>query len=281
MQRKTLIRLVLLVVAGISIAVLVRQMSILDRFMVYFPERDLVITPSDAGLEFEDVFLTTSDGVQIHAWHVPGRSRTTLLWLHGNAGNISHRVDNIAVLNQLTGLGVLILDYRGYGLSDGSPSEQGLYMDAEAAFAYLVSDLGLDPKQDIVLFGRSLGVGVAAEIATRHAVRCVVLESGFTSTIDMARATRSAWLAYALMPLVSARYDTLSKIGKIKSPVMIVHGDQDDIVPFEMAERLFEAAREPKRFHAVTGAMHNDVYARGGSAYFQALKDFIADPTSK
>ena len=281
MQRKTLLRIALVVASGVVIGVVARQMSILDRFMVYFPEREIHITPSEVGLEYSDVFLTTSDGLRIHAWYVPGESNTTLLWLHGNAGNISHRVDNIAVLNSLTGIGVLIVDYRGYGLSEGSPSESGLYLDAEAAFAYLVSDLGLDSKQDIVLFGRSLGVGVAAEIATRHAVRCVILESGFTSTIDMARATRSAWLAYALMPLVSARYDTLSKIRKIKSPVMVVHGDQDDIVPFEMAERLFEAAREPKRFYAVTGAMHNDVYARGGSAYFQALKDFIADPTAE
>ena len=279
MQRKTLTRLVLLAVAGIAIAVLVRQMSILDRFMVYFPQRELVATPSDVGLEFDDVYLTTSDGVKIHAWHVPGRSRTTLLWLHGNAGNISHRVDNIAVLNRLTGLGVLIVDYRGYGLSDGSPSESGLYSDAEAAFAHLVSELGLDPKQDIVLFGRSLGVGVASEMATRHAVRCVILESGFTSIIGMAKATHPGWLVYALMPLISARYDTLSKMPMIESPVMVVHGDQDDIVPFEMAEQLFGAASEPKRFHTVTGAMHNDVYARGGSTYFQALRDFISDPT--
>ena len=279
MRRKTLLRIAMLVAVGAVIGVVLHQMSILDRFMVYFPSRQLHTTPAEVGLEYSDVYLTTEDGIRIHSWHVPGKSNTTLLWLHGNAGNISHRVNNIAALNRLTGLGVLIVDYRGYGLSEGSPSEPGLYADAEAGFDYLESELGLDPVEDIVLFGRSLGVGVAAETATRHAVRCVILESGFTSTIDMARATRPEWLVRALMPFVGARYDTLSKIGNIKSPVMIVHGDRDDIVPFHMAEQLFEAARDPKRFHAVRGAMHNDVYKRGGAAYFNALSEFIADPT--
>ena len=279
MRRKTLLRIAMLVAAGAVIGVVLRQMSILDRFMVYFPERHLYTTPTEVGLEYSDVYLTAADGVRVHAWHVPGESDRTLLWLHGNAGNISHRVDNIAVLSRLTGLGVLIVDYRGYGLSDGHPSEEGLYLDAEAAFEYLSTEIGLDSKQDIVLFGRSLGVGVAAEVAARHAVRCVILESGFTSTTDMARATRPAWLVYALMPLISARFDTLSKIGNMTSPVMIIHGDRDDIVPFYMAEQLFEAAREPKRFHAVKGAMHNDVYEHGGPAYFNALREFIEDPT--
>ena len=279
MQRKTLLRLVLFVVAGVVIGVVVRQMEILDKSLIYFPERELLVTPADVGLEYSDVYLTTADGLRIHAWHVPGESDTTLLWMHGNAGNISHRVDNIAVLNSQTGLGVLIVDYRGYGLSDGSPSEKGLYLDAEAAFDHLVTERGLDSAQDIVLFGRSLGVGVASEMATRHAVRCVILESGFTSIIGMARATRPDWLAYVLMPLIRARYDTLSKMARIQSPVMIVHGDRDEIVPFQMAEQLFEAASEPKRFHAIRGATHNDVYERGGAAYFRALREFVSNPT--
>ena len=278
MQSKTLLRIALIVVAGVLVGVLVRQMTILDRFMVYFPERAISETPADVGLEYRDVYLTTSDGVRVHAWHVPGESKKTLLWLHGNAGNISHRVDNIAVLNRLTGLSVLILDYRGYGLSEGNPTENGLYSDAEAAYEYLMSELGLNPAEDIVLFGRSLGVGVAAEMATRHAVRCVILESGFTSVFGMASATRPSWMAALLLPLISARYDTLSKIGLIKSPVLVVHGEQDEIVPFTMAIELYEAANESKRLHAVPGAMHNDVYERGGTAYFQVLKDFISNP---
>ena len=280
MQPKILLRLALIVAAGAALGVLLRQMSILDRFMVYFPDRAITATPAEVGLDYSDVYLTTGDGVRIHGWHVPGESRTTLLWLHGNAGNISNRVDNIAVLNRLTGLSVLIVDYRGYGLSEGSPSENGLYLDAEAAFQYLTMEIGLDPVEDIVLFGRSLGVGVAAEMATRHAVRCVILESGFTSVMGMARATYPALLVHALTPLIDARYDTLSKISLLNSPVMVVHGEQDDIVPFAMARELFEAASEPRRLHAVPGASHNNVYERGGAAYFETLNAFIAEPAS-
>ena len=246
--------------------------------MVYFPDRELSSTPSEVGLDYEDVYLTTSDGVRIHAWHIPGRSDTTLLWLHGNAGNISNRVDNIAVLHRRTGLGVLIVDYRGYGLSEGRPSESGLYSDAEAAFEYLVTDLRLDPREDIVLFGRSLGAGVAAELAARHAVRCVILESGFTSVRAMAKAVYPSWMVSLTTPLLDARFDTLSKMDRITSPLMIVHGDRDEIVPLGMAEEIYSAAPGPKRLHVVRGATHNDTFIVGGTDYLEALRDFIADP---
>ena len=253
----------------------IRHMSFLDQMMVYFPERELIAKPSDVGLAYEDVSLTAADGTKLHGWHVPGESRTTLLWLHGNAGNISHRVDNIAMLRRNTGLGVFIIDYRGYGRSEGKPSEKGLYMDAEAAFEHLTSDLGLDPVEDIVLFGRSLGVGVAVEMATRHRVRGVVLESGFTSVREMSNASGMGALSILFLPMIDARYNSLSKIGSALSPVMVVHGDRDDIVPFEMAEKLFAAAPEPKRFYPIPGASHNDTYVAGGDAYFEALREFV------
>ena len=268
---KTLALLLVLLV----IAVGVRHMSFLDQMMVYFPERELSATPADVGLAFEDVSLTAADGTKLHGWHVPGESRTTLLWLHGNAGNISHRVDNIAMLIQKTGIGVFIIDYRGYGRSEGKPSEKGLYMDAEAAFEHMTTDLGLDPEEDIVLFGRSLGVGVAVEMATRHRVRSVVVESGFTSVREMSKSSGMGVLSILLLPLIDARYDSLSKIGSALSPVMVIHGDRDEMVPFEMAEKLFTAAPEPKRFHAIRGASHNDTYLAGGEAYFEALRDFV------
>ena len=253
----------------------IRHMSFLDQMMVYFPERELIAKPSDVGLAYEDVSLTAADGTKLHGWHVPGESRTTLLWLHGNAGNISHRVDNIAMLRRNTGLGVFIIDYRGYGRSEGKPSEKGLYMDAEAAFEHLTSDLGLDPVEDIVLFGRSLGAGVAVEMATRHRVRGVVLESGFTSVREMSNASGMGALSILFLPMIDARYNSLSKIGSALSPVMVVHGDRDDIVPFEMAEKLFAAAPEPKRFYPIPGASHNDTYVAGGDAYFEALREFV------
>ena len=255
----------------------VHQMSILDKLMIYFPERELTATPADIGLPYQDVYLTAADGVRTHAWHIPGESDITLLWLHGNSGNISHRLDNIAVLREMTGAGIMILDYRGYGLSDGSPTERGIYADAEAALAYLTDDLALDPQRQIVLFGRSLGVGAATELAARHPVRRVILESGFTSIRDMATASRRRWFTSIILPLFDAKYDNLSKMPSIKSPVMIVHGDRDEIIPYAMAERLHAAAPEPKRLHAIQGAGHNDTYIVGGAPYFRALKQFIAD----
>ena len=268
---KTLAVLLVLLV----IAVGARHMSFLDQMMVYFPERELSTTPANVGLAFEDVSLTAADGTKLHGWHVPGESRTTLLWLHGNAGNISHRVDNIAMLVRHTGLGVFIIDYRGYGRSEGKPTEKGLYMDAEAAFEHLTSDVGLDPERDIVLFGRSLGVGVAVEMATRRRVRSVVVESGFTSVREMSKSSGMGLLSILILPILDARYDSLSKIGSALSPVMVIHGDSDDIVPFEMAEKLYAAAPEPKRFYAIPGASHNDTYVAGGEAYFDALREFI------
>ena len=262
----------------LAIAAGVRYMSFLDQMMVYFPERGLSATPADVGLDYEDVSLTAADGTKLHGWHVPGESRTTLLWLHGNAGNISHRVDNIAMLRRNTGFGVLIIDYRGYGQSEGKPSEKGLYMDAEAAFDHLTSDLGLDPEEDIVLFGRSLGVGVAVEMATRHPVRSVVLESGFTSVREMSKSSGMGVLSILLLPLIDARYESLSKIGSALSPVMVIHGGRDNMVPFAMAEKLFAAAPEPKRFYPIPGASHNDTYVVGGEAYFKALREFVTEP---
>ena len=264
--------LVLLVIAAV-----VWYMSFLDQMMVYFPERELSATPADVGLDYEDVWLTAADGTKLHGWHVPGESSTTLMWLHGNAGNISHRVDNIAMLRRNTGLGAFIIDYRGYGRSEGKPSEKGLYMDAEAAFEHLTTVLGLNPEEDIVLFGRSLGVGVAVEMATRHRVRGVVLESGFTSVREMSNASSLSVLSIIFLPLLDARYDSLSKIGSALSPVMVIHGDRDDMVPFEMSEKLYAAAPEPKRFYPIPGAMHNDTYAVGGEAYFDALRRFIRE----
>ena len=275
---KRLLILALILAALAAALIMVSQMPILDNLMIYFPQRELTATPADVGLPYQDVYLTAADGIRTHAWHIPGDTDITLLWLHGNSGNISHRLDNIAVLREMTGVGILILDYRGYGLSDGSPSERGIYADAEAALAYLTDDLALDPERQVVLFGRSLGAGAAAELATRRPVRRVILESGFTSIRDMATSSsRRRWFTSLALPLFDARYDNLSKMPNIKSPIMIVHGDQDEIVPYAMAERLYAAAPEPKRLHRIPGAGHNDTYIKGAAPYFRALKQFIAD----
>ena len=245
---RSAVKTLAVMLALLVIAVGVRHMSFLDQMMVYFPERKLSATPSDLGLAYQKVSMTATDGTKIHGWHVPGESSTTLLWLHGNAGNISHRVDNIAMLIRNTGFGVFIIDYRGYGRSEGRPSEKGLYMDAEAAFEHMTSDLGLDPEEDIVLFGRSLGVGIAVEMATRHRVRSVVVESGFTSVREMSKSSGMGVLSILLLPLIDARYDSLSKMGSTLSPVMVIHGDRDEIVPFKMAEKSLRGGAGAKAF---------------------------------
>ena len=269
--------LVIAVVLYVSVGLLAKYTNVINQF-IYFPERTIFQDPGDFGLEFEDVYLETSDGVRIHGWFVPGSGGTTLVWFHGNGGNISHRVDNIAGLNRRLGVGILIIDYRGYGLSEGSPSEQGTYLDAEAAVAHALVRPDVDPER-VVLFGRSLGCAVAAEMAVRHDVHAVVLESPFTSVLAMAKR------AYPFLPgvglLVGDMYDTLDKVARIDAPVMVLHGDSDEVVPFEMGREVFEAAPEPKRFYRIRGAGHNDTYAVGGAPYLDALGSFLAEPRSE
>ncbi len=266
---------ILLIVVGTLGGFLARQMTFIDQQMIYFPERGLTASPVDAGLDFEDVFFTASDGVRLHGWHVPGRGTTTLIWFHGNAGNISHRVENILQLNRHLGVNVFIFDYRGYGRSEGKPSESGFYLDAEAAIDYLVNERGLEAETDLVLFGRSLGCGVAVEMATRRRVRGVILESGFGSVRVMAKRIYPFLPSGLLLSLVEARYDSLSKLPKVHAPVMVLHGDRDSTVPIELGEEMFEAANEPKRFYTIEGASHNDTYYVGGEPYFDALLEFI------
>ena len=177
------------------------------------------------------------------------------------------------------GIGIFIFDYRGYGRSGGTPSEKGLYRDADAAVAYLKARPGFDAKEQLVIFGRSLGCAVAVEVSTRHESKALVLEAPFTSIRAMSK--RSNPILTALMPVelvVKSRFDSLSKIDRVKAPLMVIHGDRDDIIPIDVGRELWEAAREPKRFLTVPGAGHSDTYLVGADSYFNALADFIAAP---
>jgi fermentation-respiration switch protein FrsA (DUF1100 family) len=248
---------------------------LLDKYLIYFPERGLAGTPADVGLEFEDVFFSASDGIRLHGWFVPARSDVTLIYFHGNAGNIGHRVDIVLMLHQRLDVNVFIFDYRGYGRSEGSPSERGFYLDAEAALGYLGSRQDI-VQSKLVFYGHSIGAAVAVEMATRRQAQAVILESPFTSVKAMAR--RVYPLLSRIVPpglVVNSKYDSLSKIKRVHSPVLVLHGDRDEIAPFEMGRELFEAANEPKRFYAIKGASHNDTHLAGGAAYYEAIKGFI------
>ena len=268
------IRLAVVLVMLAVAALVLRQMTVLDRQFIYFPERELIGIPSDVGLKFEEVVFSASDDVRLHGWFVPGNGDTVLLWFHGNAGNISHRLDNIRMLHDRLGVDVFIFDYRGYGNSQGKPSEKGIYLDAEAA----IEEVRQRQRGRLVLFGRSLGCGVAVEMGARHSVDAVILESPFSSVKDMIR------LAYPLPPadiavrLIEARYDSIAKISDVRAPVLVLHGDRDEIVPLGQSRRLFDAANEPKSFYTIEGAGHNDTYLVGGDPYIEALGRFIRDP---
>ena len=241
--------------------------------LLYFPDmptRQIQATPEVIGLEFDSVTLTTSDNEQLDAWFVPADpARGTLLFCHGNAGNNPHRLDSIRLFHEL-GLSVLIFDYRGYGQSTGKPTEKGTYRDADAAWQYLVEQRGIRPEH-IILFGRSLGASIAADLATRQAATGVILESAFTSVPDVA-AGFYPWLPVRWMSRY--QYNTRKQLSDFHSPVLIVHSRDDEIIPYSNGEHLFEAANEPKQFLELRGG-HNDGFMVSGDSYVRGLEVFI------
>jgi fermentation-respiration switch protein FrsA (DUF1100 family) len=241
-----------------------------EKGIVFFPDGYLVGTPSDYGLKYEDVFFEAADGVKLHGWWVPKAGAPVLVWFHGNAGNISHRLENIKLLHDLVGVQVFIFDYREYGRSQGRISREGTFLDANAAYGY-VTETRKVPAEDIVLFGRSLGTALATDIAVKHPCGALILEAAFTNSSDMAKML--APFLFDWRPKVP--YDNLGKIGKIKVPVLIIHGDHDEIIPVEMGRRVFVAANSPKDLYIIPGAHHNDTYVVGGKDYFGRLKSFI------
>ena len=239
--------------------------------LVYFPVKALAATPAAVGLAYEDVLLDTGNGTAVHGWYLPGREDArTLLFLHGNAGNISHRLDSLRVFNGL-GLNVLIIDYSGFGQSGGKPGEQQTYEDARLAWQYLTETRGLAPER-IVVFGRSLGGGVATWLATQVMPGGLILESTFTSVPDLARKF------YPMFPvrwLARIRYDNASRLPAVRAPVLIVHSRDDELVPFAHGRELFRLAREPKSFLEMRGG-HNAGPMLSGQSYRAGLARFIA-----
>ena len=252
-----------------ALALLTGCGSAVERSLIYYPTRRLEATPGDYGLPFEDVRPTAEDGVRLHGWYVPGRRPVTVLWCHGNAGNISHRLENLRLLRERLGVGTLLFDYRGYGASDGTPSEVGTYRDARAFRAWLRARTPGEPL--VVYFGRSLGAAVAAQLAAEDPPAALVLETPFTSVRAMANGTLPG-AGY----LFRTRYDTLGRVAEVRAPLLVLHGDADEVVPFHHGRAVFEAAREPKRFVRIPGAHHNDTYLVGGAPYWEAWESLLA-----
>ena len=254
---------------GLLVAVLYFSQS----RMLYYPDlpsRKISATPDQIGLLYEEVFFSASDGVKLHGWFLPvDNALGTLLFFHGNAGNISHRLDSLLIFHALK-LEVLIFDYRGYGRSEGKPTEQGTYLDAEAAWLYLTSNRGV-PADNILLFGRSLGGAVAAQLASRVQAMGLALESTFTSVPDMAAQL------YPFLParwLARFEYNTKDALKKISYPIFIAHSPDDEIIPYSHGRILYDSIRSPKQFMQLTGG-HNNGFLLVRNEYIKTWKAFI------
>lgn len=261
----------LIITAASICAISIALVYIFQSLFVYFPSRTLSADPSSIGLQFEDVRFETADGIQLTGWFIPcSNNRGVILFCHGNAGNISHRLDSIMIFHRL-GLDVFIFDYRGYGKSEGKPTEEGTYKDAEAAWQYLVEERQIHASQ-IILFGRSMGGALAAWLAHQHSPGGLILESTFTSLRD---AAVTIYRFPLIKWLVRYEYNTAEHLAKVDCPVLIVHSRDDEIMPFNQGQRLFELAKEPKMFLEITGS-HNSGFITSGKYYEKGLVNFIS-----
>lgn len=239
--------------------------------LVYFPDPVVRGTPADAGLEYQERWITTADGERINAWWLPAArgEAPTLLFLHGNAGNISQRLDSLRIFNSL-GLNSLIIDYRGFGRSSGKPSEQGTYLDAQAAYDFLLRDLGIS-SQRLIIFGRSLGGGIASWLASRNDCAGIIIESSFLSVPELGQEVYP-WLPVRWLARI--RYDSAARMPELNCPLLVVHSRDDQLIPFRHGQGLYTLANEPKYFLEISGN-HGNGFLSSGKRYQNGLKLFL------
>lgn len=257
---------------GLVIAVLISLfffIRYLEKKNLYFPLQTIEATPADVGLYYEEIIVTAADGVDISLWYVPAEdAKGTIIFCHGNGGNISHRLDKIRMLIGL-GLNVLIFDYRGYGASSGTPSEEGLYSDAEAAFGYLVNMRKVS-SQRLIVYGESLGAAVAINLARKHDVGGVIIEGGFSSVKDMGKRI------YPFIPgvMYKSRYDVVLFIRNVRAPKLFFHAEDDEIVPPNLGRKIYDAASEPKEFVLIRGG-HNGAFFLSEDIIGREIESFV------
>jgi fermentation-respiration switch protein FrsA (DUF1100 family) len=253
----------------VYLAVLLLLM-LLEEWLIFFPSKYPQGNWQPVGLAVEDAHFAAGDGTRLHGWYVEHKKpRAVVLFAHGNAGNLSHRAEMLRILHDRVGVSVLIFDYRGYGRSDGSPNEEGILDDARAARAWLGNRAHVDPS-DIVLLGRSLGGGVMVDLAARDGARALVLESAFTSLPDAA-AHHYPWAPVRL--LMRTRLDSLRKITSYHGPLLQSHGDADEVIPYELGRRLYNAAPgTEKKFLTLPHNRHNDPQP---AWYYDELQTFL------
>jgi len=281
-MRNTTVATALRRIAGMAI-IIVAAVVVLFPLLVLLMEKRLVYHPTSAPavswdlpwLQVEDCAFRTADGRRLHGWWRAAagpkgeRKPPVILWCHGNAGNITHRAENLELMSR-NGLSALLYDYRGYGKSEGRPSEKGLCLDAQAAYDYLRNERGVEAGR-IICFGRSLGAGVALQLAVSRDVGGLVMESTFESIPAMARKM------FPLTPIWSLtrnRYNNLEKISGLQAPLLMIQGGKDTLTPAAQARAVYEAAPEPKQFYLVEQAGHDDAYAVGGQRYWDVFAGF-------
>jgi len=275
-MRALFILVTLLVVLYVALGLVLYLLQGSMVFLANLPGRALDASPRDIGLEYEDMHIDTADGERLHGWYVPAvEARGVVLFFHGNAGNISHRLESILIFNRL-GLDVLIIDYRGYGQSSGRPSEQGTYRDARAAWEYLVGVRQKLPAE-IVVFGRSLGGAVGAWLVAGlpadQQPAAVIIESSFSSGADMAR---RLYPVYPASLLTRLKYPVVEYAARLQCPLLVVHSRDDEIIPFAMGQAIYTAAPQPKEFLELRGD-HNSGFWISRDAYAAGLGRFFAE----
>jgi hypothetical protein len=265
-----MIAILLLLPVGLYL-LLAGLMYVFQDRLVFMPGKVMICDPSAAGMPFEDVTLRTPDGLSLAAWYVPagGPTRATVLFCHGNAGNISHRLRTIEKLRGL-GLDTLIFDYRGYGRSEGRPSEAGLYADGRTAWDWLVNVKGTPPGR-IVIWGRSLGSAVASQLAGEVRPAALILESAHTSVPDVG-ARVYPWLPVRLLARI--RLDNVDNVRRASCPLLVVHSAEDEMLSIEFGRQVFDAASGPKTFLQISGR-HNDGFHTSGELYTDGITRFL------
>lgn len=254
----------------ITYLVLAMVLYIMQPKLLYSPSQEISGTPAEIGLNFEDVVFKSADGLDLSGWYIPAKSsKLTVLFCHGNGGNIGHRLDSINIFYNL-GMNCFIFDYRGYGNSPGKPTEEGTYIDAMAAYKWLTEEKKT-AAEDIIIFGRSLGGVVAAQLAGRVDAGALVVESAFTSYVGIGKEY------YPYMPVrwfARFSYSTIDYIRDVHFPVMLIYSRNDEVVPYKFGLTLYEAANEPKEFIEIFGS-HNDCFLASGEIYTEVWEKWL------
>ena len=262
-----MVRIIILIV--ICAAIIYAYIKYIERKSIFFPTDIISATPELVGLPFQDVYLDTQDGITIHGWFLPRKdARYTILFLHGNGGNVGHRLEKLLLLYG-AGVNIFIIDYRGFGRSKGRPSEGGVYLDAQASYDYLLKNKGMSPEK-IILYGESLGGAVAIDLAKRREVGVLIVEGSFSRAQDMAK------VFYPFLPafLFAHTFDSLAKIDAIRAPTLFIHSIDDEIVPLRLAQKLYNAAPVPKEFIQIRGS-HNTAFLDSKEKYLTSLSSYL------